>query len=83
MAVAAALRDPRFVPVRSEEVDSLSIEVSVLTPLERVERLEQLRFLESGRRIIMAQAVEFIPAGVDTLEDLRRVQGLLAPDTSD
>ncbi len=53
------------------------------TPLERVERLEQLRFLESGRRIVMAQAVEFIPAGVDTLEDLRRVQGLLAPDTSD
>jgi 3-deoxy-manno-octulosonate cytidylyltransferase (CMP-KDO synthetase) len=53
------------------------------TPLERVGRLEQLRFLESGRRIVMAQAVEFIPAGVDTLEDLRRVHGLLAPDTSD
>jgi len=48
------------------------------TPLERIERLEQLRFLENGRRIVMAQAVEFIPAGVDTLEDLQRVQGLLA-----
>lgn len=47
------------------------------TPLEHTEKLEQLRFLESGRRIAMAQAVEFIPAGVDTPEDLRRVRDLL------
>jgi 3-deoxy-manno-octulosonate cytidylyltransferase (CMP-KDO synthetase) len=45
--------------------------------LERVEKLEQLRFLESGRRIVMARAVEFIPAGVDTADDLRRVRALL------
>jgi len=47
------------------------------TPLESTEKLEQLRFLESGRRIAMAQAIEFIPAGVDTPEDLRRVRDLL------
>jgi len=47
------------------------------TPLESTEKLEQLRFLESGRRIMMAQASEFIPAGVDTPEDLRRVRELL------
>lgn len=47
------------------------------TPLERTEKLEQLRFLESGRRIAMAQAAEFIPAGVDTPDDLRRVRELL------
>lgn len=45
--------------------------------LERLEKLEQLRFLETGRRIVMAQATEPIPAGVDTPEDLRRVRALL------
>jgi len=50
------------------------------TPLERTEKLEQLRFLEYGRRIAMAQAVEFIPAGVDTPEDLQRVRKLLQGD---
>jgi 3-deoxy-manno-octulosonate cytidylyltransferase (CMP-KDO synthetase) len=48
------------------------------TPLESLEKLEQLRFLESGRRIVMARASEFIPAGVDTPEDLKRVQKLLS-----
>ena len=48
------------------------------TPLESLEKLEQLRFLESGRRIVMARASEFIPAGVDTPEDLERVQQLLS-----
>jgi 3-deoxy-manno-octulosonate cytidylyltransferase (CMP-KDO synthetase) len=45
--------------------------------LESLEKLEQLRFLESGRRIVMAQSCEFIPAGVDTPEDLERVQTLI------
>jgi 3-deoxy-manno-octulosonate cytidylyltransferase (CMP-KDO synthetase) len=44
------------------------------TPLERIEKLEQLRLLESGRRIAMARAAEYIPAGVDTQDDLRRVR---------
>lgn len=48
------------------------------TPLETLERLEQLRLLESGRRIAMAQAARPIPAGVDTPEDLERVSRILA-----
>jgi 3-deoxy-manno-octulosonate cytidylyltransferase (CMP-KDO synthetase) len=47
------------------------------TALESAEKLEQLRFLESGKRIAMGQAEEFIPAGVDTPEDLDRVRQLL------
>jgi len=43
-------------------------------PLETLEKLEQLRFLEAGCRIRMAQACENIPAGVDTPEDLERVR---------
>lgn len=44
------------------------------TPLELTERLEQLRFLESGQRIAMAPACEPIPPGVDTPGDLQRVR---------
>lgn len=47
------------------------------TPLESVEKLEQLRFLESGRKIRMAQACQFIPAGVDTAHDLERVRNVI------
>lgn len=46
-------------------------------PLERLEKLEQLRFLEAGRRIVMERACQLIPAGVDTAEDLERVRELL------
>ena len=47
------------------------------TPLESAEKLEQLRFLESGRKIRMAQACRFIPAGVDTEHDLERVRNVI------
>jgi 3-deoxy-manno-octulosonate cytidylyltransferase (CMP-KDO synthetase) len=46
------------------------------TPLEMAERLEQLRILEQGGRIAMAKACEFIPAGIDTVEDIKRVRNL-------
>jgi len=42
------------------------------TPLETAEKLEQLRVLESGGRILMAQACRFIPAGIDTPQDVER-----------
>lgn len=45
--------------------------------LERRERLEQLRALEAGMRI-EAMAVEAVPLGVDTPEDLARARALLA-----
>ncbi len=47
------------------------------TPLEQAEKLEQLRFLESGRTIVMAPACAPIPAGVDTPEDLARVRAIM------
>jgi uncharacterized protein (TIGR00296 family) len=37
MATAAATRDPRFAPITADELDGLSVEISVLSP-ERVVR---------------------------------------------
>jgi 3-deoxy-manno-octulosonate cytidylyltransferase (CMP-KDO synthetase) len=45
--------------------------------LERTERLEQLRFLDNGVAIHVAET-PFDTVGVDTEEDLRRVEGILA-----
>lgn len=36
MTISAALRDPRFPPVRPAEVDDIDIEISVLTPLKKI-----------------------------------------------
>ena len=44
--------------------------------LEATEGLEQLRLLAAGRTIQMAKAVRAIPGGVDTPEDLARIQYL-------
>jgi 3-deoxy-manno-octulosonate cytidylyltransferase (CMP-KDO synthetase) len=50
------------------------------SPLERREKLEQLRALEAGMRIDIA-LVETAPLGVDALEDLERARVMLAPRT--
>jgi 3-deoxy-manno-octulosonate cytidylyltransferase (CMP-KDO synthetase) len=47
-------------------------------PLERRERLEQLRALENGMRID-AMVVETVPLGVDTPDDLARARQMLTP----
>ena len=48
------------------------------SPLEKRERLEQLRALEAGMRIDIA-LVDVAPLGVDTPEDLSRARDMLAP----
>jgi len=42
MARAAATSDPRFMPVAEDEVDSLDIEISVLTPLRRIRSRDEI-----------------------------------------
>jgi 3-deoxy-manno-octulosonate cytidylyltransferase (CMP-KDO synthetase) len=48
------------------------------SPLERQEKLEQLRAIEAGMRID-AMIVDTVPRGVDTPEDLVTTRLLLAP----
>ena len=47
------------------------------SPLERREKLEQLRALEAGMRIDVA-IVDSVPLGVDTPEELEKARALLA-----
>ncbi len=42
MAQAAALRDTRFPPVKPGEIDELDIEISVLTPMRRIESVDDI-----------------------------------------
>ncbi|MFA5028896.1 MAG: AmmeMemoRadiSam system protein A [Candidatus Methylomirabilota bacterium] len=42
-AMAAAVSDPRFPPVRPEELPLLRVEISLLSPLRRVENLDTIR----------------------------------------
>ncbi|MEO7936351.1 MAG: 3-deoxy-manno-octulosonate cytidylyltransferase [Dokdonella sp.] len=51
-----------------------TLAASPRTPLEIAESLEQLRALEHGHSIVVAIAPEPFPAGVDTAEDLQRVE---------
>jgi AmmeMemoRadiSam system protein A len=48
MAAAAASEDPRFEPVRADELDSLSISISVLSPLRRVAGPEEIEVGRDG-----------------------------------
>ena len=47
------------------------------SPLEQIECLEQLRFLDNGACIHVQEACVAVPGGVDTDADLRRVRQLL------
>ena len=51
------------------------------SPLERRERLEQLRALEAGMRIDVT-LVASVPLGVDTAEDLERAREIIGPSSS-
>jgi hypothetical protein len=52
MAVAAAVEDPRFPPVKRDELDELTIEISVLSPFHRVTDVEQIQVGVHGLMIV-------------------------------
>lgn len=78
MAVAAAIDDPRFMPVRAAELPQLRIEISVLSPMYpiRPEEVELgrhgLLVLCGGHRGLLLPQVP-IEHGMDRLEFLRAV----------
>ena len=48
MAHAAAFEDPRFQPVREDELKDISLEISVLTPLKRIHDISEFHYGEEG-----------------------------------
>jgi len=48
MAEAAAFRDPRFTPVRENELPELEFEISVLTPLRRIKDMDEIQVGKHG-----------------------------------
>lgn len=48
MALAAALEDPRFFPVTAEELDDLKIEISVLSPLRKINSVAEIELGKHG-----------------------------------
>ena len=47
-AISAAFRDPRFPSLTAEELNDLEIEISVLTPLEKVNDVSEIKVGRDG-----------------------------------
>lgn len=47
-AVNAALRDPRFRPVSSNERDRLEVHISILSPIRQIDSIDEFRIGEHG-----------------------------------
>ena len=48
MAYAAAFEDPRFMPVTSDELADIDIEISVLTPMRRIQSIDEFELHHHG-----------------------------------
>ncbi len=55
MAIAAATQDPRFRPLQKEEIKDVDIEISVLTPLKRIEKIDEIEVGRDG--ILIRQGI--------------------------
>ena len=43
MAISAATRDPRFYPMKQEDLAKFDLEISVLTPLRKISSIEEIQ----------------------------------------
>jgi len=48
MAIEAATRDPRFLPVKLNELKDIEIEISALSPLERIDSVDKIQMGKHG-----------------------------------
>ncbi len=84
-SLAAALRDPRFKPVRAEELKVIAISIDLLSPMEKVKSLEELDPALYGLLVRAgSRAGLLLPdlPGVETVErqiEICREKGGIAP----
>ena len=48
MAQASATKDPRFYPLKEKDLDNFTLEISVLSPLQKVEDIEEIEVGKHG-----------------------------------
>jgi AmmeMemoRadiSam system protein A len=48
MAQASATKDPRFYPLKETDLDNFSLEISVLSPLEKIEEIDEIEIGKHG-----------------------------------
>ena len=75
-AIAAATRDPRFHRVTPSEISELEIEISVLTPLQPLERIEDLEIGVHGLYIKDSVHSGLLLPQVATAHNWNRIQFL-------
>ncbi|MBP1668684.1 MAG: hypothetical protein H6Q21_1050 [Bacteroidetes bacterium] len=82
MAIASATRDTRFMPVTLEELTRIQIEISVLTPLKKIQSVDEIELGKHG--IYMKKGVHsgtFLPqVATDTKWSLEEFLGHCARD---
>ncbi|MCB2225211.1 MAG: AmmeMemoRadiSam system protein A [Desulfarculaceae bacterium] len=87
MAVAAASQDPRFPPLRREELDQVDLEISVLSPLKPIEDVSEIEvgthgiyiISPRGRGVLLPQVATEYGWDRDTFLDQTCVKAGLAP----
>lgn len=52
MAISAATRDPRFYPMKPPDLESFELDISVLSPLEKIDSLDVIKVGRHGLYII-------------------------------
>ena len=48
MAQASASKDPRFYPLKEQDLENISLEISVLTPLQKIETIDDIEIGKHG-----------------------------------
>ncbi len=48
MAVASATKDPRFYPMKEQDLNDFTLEISVLSPLQKIEDIEDIEIGKHG-----------------------------------
>lgn len=84
-AIAASTRDPRFRPLRPEEVEDLEVSVDVLLPAEKIQSLDELDpkrygvIVRSGYRCgVLLPNLEGIDTAEEQVDMARRKAGIAA-----
>lgn len=82
MAIAAAVEDPRFQPLKTNEMPQIDIEISVLTPMRKIESIEEIELGKHGIYITKGdQGGTFLPqVALETGWSLEEFLGHCAQD---